>query len=71
MKANKKGKDGEKKSGGFDINLKSMGGSMMQMLGGFSILRMSSMIGMANITVTKEELLKVNSQLNKIKKPKK
>ncbi len=70
MKANKKG-NGEKKSGGFDINLKSMGGSMMQMLGGFSILRMSSMIGMANITVTKEELLKVNSQLNKVKKPKK
>ena len=70
MKANKKG-NGDKKSGGFDINLKSMGGSMMQMLGGFSILRMSSMIGMANITVTKEELLKVNSQLNRVKKPKK
>ncbi len=69
MKANKKGKDGEKKSGGFDINLKSMGGSMMQMLGGFSILRMSSMVGMANITVTKEELLQVNARLNKIKKP--
>ncbi len=69
MKANKKGNGGEKKSGGFDINLKSMGGSMMQMLGGFSILRMSSMVGMANITVTKEELLKVNAQLNKVKKP--
>ena len=48
-----------------------MKGSMMQMLGGFSILRMSSMIGMANITVTKEELLKVNAQLNKVKRPKK
>ena len=71
MKANKKGKDGEKKSGGFDINFKSMGDSMMQMLGGFSILRMSSMIGMVGITLTKEELLKVNSQLNKVKKPKK
>jgi beta-galactosidase len=46
-----------------------MSGSMMQMLGGFSILRMSSMVGMANITITKEELLKVNSQLNKVKKP--
>jgi len=41
----------------------------MQMLGGFSILRMSSMVGMANITVTKEELLTVNARLNKIKKP--
>jgi beta-galactosidase len=71
MKANKKGKNDEKKSGGFDLNFKAMKGSMMQMLGGFSILRMSSMIGMANITVTKEELLKVNAQLNKVKRPKK
>ena len=68
MKSNKN-KKGEGKGGGFDINFKAMKGSMMQMLGGFSILRMSSMIGMANITITKEELLKVNAQLNKVKKP--
>ncbi len=70
MKANKKS-NGDSKGGGFDINFKAMKGSMMQMLGGFTILRMSSMIGMANITITKEELLKLNSQLNKVKKPKK
>ena len=70
MKANKKS-DSDSKGGGFDINFKAMKGSMMQMLGGFTILRMSSMIGMANITITKEELLKLNSQLNKVKKPKK
>ena len=69
MKANKKKSEGEGKGGGFNINFKAMSGSMMQMLGGFSILRMSSMVGMANITITKEELLKVNSQLNKVKKP--
>ena len=65
------GKKGEKKSGGFDVDLKggNMGG-MMDMLGGFSVLRLSSMMGMMNISFTKEELLKMNKKLNKIKKPK-
>ena len=51
-------KKGEKKSGGFDVDLKggNMGG-MMEMLGGFSVLRLSSMMGMMNISFTKEELL--------------
>ena len=42
----------------------------MQMLGGFTVLRLSSMMGMANINFTKEELLKMNKQLNRIRKPK-
>jgi len=65
-------KKGEGKSGGFEINLKDAAGSgIMDMLGGFSVLRLSSMMGMMNISFTKEELLKMNAQLNKIKKPKK
>ena len=71
MDANNKGKKGEKKSGGFDVDLK--GGAMkdmMAMLGGFSVLRLSSMMGMMSISFTKEELLALNAQLNKIKKPK-
>ncbi len=66
------GKDGEKKSGGFEVDLKggNMGG-MMQMLGGFSVLRLTGMMGMMNISFTKEELLEMNKQLNRIKKPKK
>ena len=59
-----------KKSGGFDVDLKADGG-LMQMLGGFTVLRLSSMVGMMNVNFTKEELLKMNKQLNKIKKPKK
>ena len=43
---------------------------MMQMLGGFSVLRLTSMMGMMNVSFTKEELLKLNKQLNRIKKPK-
>jgi beta-galactosidase len=70
MDANKKDKAAGKKSGGFDVDLKADGG-MMQMMGSFTVLRLSSMIGMANITFTKEELLKMNKQLNRIKKPKK
>ncbi len=69
MNGGKKEKKDEKKSGGFDIDLKGMGG-MMDMLGGFTVLRLSSMIGMANISFTKEELLAMNKKLNKIKKKK-
>ncbi len=72
MNANKKGKGGEKKSGDFNVDLKGGSeGGIMQMLGGFSVLRLSSMMGMMNISFTKEELLKMNKKLNKIKKPNK
>ena len=71
MDANKKpGEKGEKKGGGFSIDVKSLKG-MGQMLGGFTVLRMTSMMGMVNVSFTKEELLKINAKLNKMKKPKK
>jgi beta-galactosidase len=69
MDANKKDKAEGKKSGGFDVDLKADGG-LMQMMGGFTVLRLTSMMGMMNISFTKEELLKMNKQLNRIKKPK-
>ncbi|MBQ9798039.1 MAG: glycoside hydrolase family 2 protein [Clostridia bacterium] len=69
MNANKKGKSEDKKSGGFEVDLKADGG-LMEMMGGFTVLRLSSMMGMMNISFTKEELLKLNKQLNRIKKPK-
>ncbi len=71
MDAKKKGEKDGKKSGGFDVDLKggNMGG-MMDMLGGFSVLRLSSMMGMMGVTFTKEELLKMHKQLTRIKKPK-
>ena len=70
MDANKKDKKKGKKSGGFDVDLKADGG-LMQMIGGFTVLRLTSMMGMMNISFTKEELLKMNKKLNRIKKPKK
>lgn len=52
---------------GFEMNE-----GMMKMLGGFTVLRMLNMLGMAADNVkklTKEELLELNEQLNQIKKP--
>ena len=72
MDANKKpAKEGEEKKEGFkiDINFSAMEG-MGKMMSGFTVLRMTSMLGMANISFDKEELLAMNAQLNKIKKPK-
>ncbi len=71
MNANKKSKEkGEKKSGGFDVELKADGG-LMQMMGGFTVLRLSGMMSMIGVSFTKEELLKLNKKLNRIRKPKK
>ena len=66
----KPAKDGEKKTGGFNIDMKMIKG-LSAMLNSFTVLRLSSMMGMANISFTKEELLAMNAKLNKIRKPKK
>ena len=42
----------------------------LDLMKGLTVLRMTSMMGMRNISFTKEELLELNSQLNKIKRPK-
>ena len=62
----KDAKKDKKKAMGFEITP-----DMMQMLGGFTVLRLTSLIGMINIAFTKEELLKMNKQLNRIRKPRK
>ena len=69
MDASKEGdKKGEKMS--MNFSLKSVKG-MMDMMGGFTVLRMTGMVGMVGVSFTKEDLLKMNAQLNKIKAPKK
>lgn len=47
----------------------NVGEGMMQMLGGFTILRFISMAGVLGLKVSKEELLALNAQLNQIEKP--
>ena len=67
MKKNKSA-DGKGEGGGFNIDFKSDG--IMQMVGSFTLLRISSMGGMVGIEFTKEELLDANAKLNKIPLPK-
>ncbi|MBQ2795858.1 MAG: glycoside hydrolase family 2 protein, partial [Oscillospiraceae bacterium] len=62
----KKGMSGGKGTAGFDVPKDAM----MQMMGSFTLLRLTSMLGMANVSFTKEELLEMNRKLNKIKKKK-
>ena len=63
-----KKKKGESKIGGVGKGLKM--GTILPMLAGFTVLRMTSMMSMVDISMTKEELLAMNKKLNKIKKPK-
>ena len=66
----KPAKEGEEKKTGFTFDMKNIG-SFTQMLGGFTVLRMTSMVAMVGISFNKEELLNINKQLNMIRKPKK
>lgn len=49
---------------GFEMNE-----NMMKMMGGFSVLRLSNLMGTAGVKFTKEQLLAINAQLNTVKKP--
>ena len=62
-----KAEDGGKiKAGGFEV-----GPEMMSMMGGFTVLRLFTLMGgMMDVKFTKEELLDLNAKLNKIKRPK-
>ena len=51
------------KAMGFDVTP-----DMMKMLGGFTVIRMTSLMGAANVSISKEQLLALNAQLNKIPK---
>ena len=41
---------------------------MLTMMGNFTVLRLSGLMGTAGVNVTKEELLGLNEELNKVKK---
>jgi len=61
------GKDGKVKAAGFEV-----GPEMISMMGGFTVLRLFTLMGsMMDVKFTKEQLLEINAKLNKIKAPKK
>ncbi len=51
-----------------DMGAEMLSGPMMQMMGGFTVLRLLNLMGAANLHFTKEELLQLNAALNRIKK---
>ena len=60
-------KGGTVKAAGFEV-----GPEMMAMMGGFTVLRLFTLMGgMADVKFTKEELLALNKKLNRIRQPKK
>ncbi len=67
MMGGKGKKDGKMEAMGFEI-----GPEMMSMMGGFTVLRLFTLMGgMMDMKFTKEQLLDINAKLNKIKRPKK
>ena len=62
-------KDKDKKKKKKKAKNPEMNSGVMNMIGGFTVLRFTGMLGMRNVTFTKEELLKMNAQLNRIRKP--
>ena len=62
---------GGKKKGGMKAAGFEVGPEMMAMMGGFTVLRLFTLMGgMMDVGFTKEQLLALNKKLNKIKKPK-
>jgi len=57
---------GDKVMGGFELT-----DAMMDMMGGFTLIRLAGMMGQMGMKLTKEQLLDLNAKLNKIKKPNK
>ncbi len=51
-----------------DMGAEMLSGPMMQMMGGFTVIRLANLMGAANLKFTKEELLQLNAALNRIKK---
>ena len=66
-------KKGEKKKKGEGPSAMgfTLSKDMMQMLNGFTVLRLLGLMSMLNVSLTKEELLAINKKLNRIKKKKK
>ena len=65
MMAQMQGGDGKVEAMGFELT-----GEMMSMMGGFTVLRLFTLMGgMMDVKFTKEQLLGINAQLNTIKKP--
>ena len=69
-KKNKKSDDDQSKKSEKKSKMPEINGGLMKMVMSFTVLRLTSMVGMIDVSYTKEELLAMNKKLNKIKKSK-
>ena len=67
MKPRPKNQPSKKKPKKKKVNTDS---GVMSMINNFTVLRLTSMMGMRNVSFTKKELLKINRKLNRIRRPK-
>ena len=63
-----KPKSGEKKPKKKKTKNPEMNSGVMNLISSFTVLRFTGMLGMRNVTFTKEELLAMNRKLNKIRR---
>lgn len=59
---------GDSKNNDQDFASMLSNNDMMKMMGGFTVIRLTSMLGTMNLKVTKEQLLDLNAKLNTVKK---
>ena len=67
MNKAKKAKGDKAEGGGFSADSIDFKGEIMEMLKSFTITRLSGLIGMIGVKITKEDLLKLNKKLNRVK----
>ena len=60
--------NGGKSEGEGGISGEEAGTKLFEMMGSFTVIRLFSLMGAASVSVTKEQLLAINDQLNKIKR---
>ncbi len=60
--------NGGKSEGEGGISGEEAGTKLFEMMGSFTVVRLFSLMGAASVSVTKEQLLAINDQLNKIKR---
>jgi hypothetical protein len=61
--------DQPKSAGKKKNRLPEISADLINMVRSFTVLRFTGMLGIRNVSFTKEELLKMNQQLNRIRKP--
>lgn len=71
MKSRKQNQQNKEVDQSSPVNAMKMNKDMIEIVKSFTITRISGMIRMLGVTLIKEDLLKLNKKLNKIRIPKK